>query len=203
MTALSLGVVSSSEVRSWLTTADVNSGAATNLLVEQSPIYSSKSKLTSRSGTAGVDININVDDIKQQILGYGAGLPQSSAKVLTDLKGRNIDLYWSVLRKLFSSADDGANINILRFPVGSCDYSMWVTSYDEVYNDYNLNNFAIDNDSWLIVNVLKDIQWLNPNLVLIGECIFCIHLRIFHIIELIYFVVTLFSQQLLGPRPRG
>lgn len=166
--ALCVGVASSAEIRSWLTTAEVNSGTATNLLVEQSPIYSAKAQLKSGSGAAGVDIDINVDDIKQKILGYGAGLPQASAKVLTDLKTRNIDLYWDVLRKLFSSADGGANINILRFPVGSCDYSMWVTSYDETYNDYNLDHFAIDNDTWLIINILKDLQWLQPNLVLIG-----------------------------------
>lgn len=159
-----LAVGSAFEVKSWLTTADAATGAAILLLAEQAPITSS----TKISGEAA-DISINVNDIKQSILGYGAGLPQSSAKVLTDLKNKNLELYNSVLLKLFGSTGDGAAINILRFPMGSCDFSMSMTSYDEVKNDYNLDSFSIDQDSRLIVNVLKDIMRVNPSLILIGK----------------------------------
>lgn len=159
-----LAAGSALEVKSWLTTADANTGAAILLLAEQAPINSN-----SKLGSGGVNINVNINDIKQTILGYGAGLPQSSAKVLSDLKGRNLELYNSVLQKLFSSNGDGAGMNILRFPMGSCDFSMSITSYDEVKNDYNLDNFGIDEDSKLIVNVLKDIMQVNPKLILIGK----------------------------------
>lgn len=159
-----LAAGSTLEVKSWLTTSDPNTGGAILLLAEQEPIYSN-----SKLGSGDVNINININDIKQTILGYGAGLPQSSAKVLSDLKSRNLELYNSVLRQLFSSDGDGAGMNILRFPMGSCDFSMSITSYDEVKNDYNLDSFSIDEDSLLIVNVLKDIMQVNSKLILIGK----------------------------------
>jgi O-glycosyl hydrolase len=155
--------VTSSNVRSWLTSADPVTAAAIKLLEEQSPIFNSK------TGSSFLSINIDVEQKKQTILGYGAGLPQSSAYVLNSLKSRDVGLYNTVLNKLFGTSNDGAAINILRFPIGSCDFSMTNTSYDEIQDDYSLDSFAIDSDSQLIVSVLTDILAVNPNMVLIGE----------------------------------
>ncbi len=78
-----------------------------------------------------MNYQINSSKKLQQILGYGAGLPQASAKVLIDLKRRNEKLYGYTMNKLFGSKNDGAGINILRFPMGSSDFSIVNTSYDE------------------------------------------------------------------------
>jgi glucosylceramidase len=156
--------VTSSNVRSWLTSADPVTAAAIKLLEEQSPILNSKT-----GGSSFLSINIDVEQKKQTILGYGAGLPQSSAYVLSSLRSRDVGLYNAVLNKLFGTSNGGAAINILRFPIGSCDFSMTNTSYDEIQDDYSLDSFAIDSDSQLIVSVLTDILVVNPNMVLIGE----------------------------------
>ena len=180
-----LSAGSAFEVKSWLTTADPNTGAAILLLAEQAQISSN-----SKSDSGGVNISINVNDIKQTILGYGAGLPQSSAKVLSDLKNRSLELYNSVLHNLFSSDGDGAGMNILRFPMGSCDFSMTITSYDEVKNDYILDSFSIDEDSLLIVNVLKDIMQVNPKLILIGNFTFS-KITYFNIVLIFHLCIVL------------
>lgn len=157
-------LVVGAEIRSWQTTSDVVTGAVIDLLQELPPLQSHQT-----AASSAVEFQIDTDETKQGILGYGAGLPQASAYVLNNLKTRNVPLYTSVLHKLFGSSDDGAAINILRFPIGSCDFSMTNTSYDEHQNDYKLEYFAVDEDSKLIVSVLKDILVVNPNMVLIGK----------------------------------
>ena len=164
-----------SSISSWLTTADPETGAALKLLEEQPPILSGVNLFDS----AQIEFTVDTFDTKQKILGYGAGLPQSSAYVLYNLKKRDIVLYNSVIEKLFGFSNDGAAINILRFPIGSCDFSMNNTSYDEYKNDYNLEHFAIDDDSQMIVTVLKDALTVNPSLVLIGKYILFLYAKIY------------------------
>jgi glucosylceramidase len=156
----------SAEVSSWLTTSDPGTGAVIKLLEPQAPIAGVEQHASSDNQANFI---IDASQSKQNILGYGAGLPQASASVLFNLKGRNQPLYDSVLQKLFGVEDDGAAINILRFPIGSCDFSIHNTSYDEHKDDYNLEYFAIDDDSRMIVTVLQDALKVNPNLVLIAS----------------------------------
>jgi glucosylceramidase len=155
------------QVKSWLTTADPVTGAALKLLEAQEPIDGAG--FTRRLST-DADFGIDISSTKQKIIGYGAGLPQASASVLFNLKERSAELYNAVVEQLFTTSNGGAGINILRFPIGSCDFSIHNTSYDEHENDYDLENFAIDDDSKMIVEVLKDALAVNPGLVIIGTC---------------------------------
>jgi glucosylceramidase len=104
----------------------------------------------------------------QTILGYGAGLPQSSAYVLSKLKSLSVSIYQSVLMKLFDPID-GAGLTILRFPMGSCDFSLTNTSYDETPNDYNLTFFQLDPETEIMIATLQDILLINPNITLIAS----------------------------------
>jgi glucosylceramidase len=104
----------------------------------------------------------------QTILGYGAGLPQSSAYVLSQLKSLSLSIYEAVLMKLFDPIH-GAGLTILRFPMGSCDFSLTNTSYDEVFNDYNLTSFEIDPETEIMIATLQDILLINPNITLIAS----------------------------------
>lgn len=155
------------QVNSWLTTADDTTGAMLKLLEPQDPIDTTGT--TSGHLAADLKFSIDVSQSQQKILGYGAGLPQSSASVLYSLKEKSVSLYNSVMEQLFTTTNDGAGINILRFPIGSCDFSIHNTSYDEHKDDYALEYFAIDDDSQMIVSVLKDALAVNPKLVLIGN----------------------------------
>jgi hypothetical protein len=68
-------------VSNWLTQADGNSGAVLHMLERQNDIGTWAN--FNRTETKGPNIDILIDkDLKQQtIVGYGAGLPQSSASV--------------------------------------------------------------------------------------------------------------------------
>eukprot|EP01031_Cornospumella_fuschlensis_P029600 gene29600-35733_t len=146
-------------LETWLTSCDKN-GNVINLLEPQ----------TSSASVGSVDmiskINIDTSQQFQRMFGFGAGIPQSSATVLNQLKGKNSSMYWDVLNKLFGS--EGANMNFLRFPMGSCDFSLTATTYDEVKDDYDLSDFALDKDSKIIAEVLLDVKKINPGLRLIA-----------------------------------
>jgi glucosylceramidase len=115
-----------------------------------------------------VAVNIDIETQFQRMVGFGAGLPQSSAYVLTNLKSNNPDAYAEVMRKLFHPSE-GAALSTLRFPLGSCDFSLTNTSFDEVAGDYSLESFSIDVDSELIAAVLQDALALNPNITLMAS----------------------------------
>lgn len=152
------------QVKGYLTSCDQDGNPITLLQDDSTHIYSTSNFSTN------VDMNILINPLiqYQHITGYGAGLPQSSAYVLLKLKEYSESTYENTLKKLFDKSD-GAGLNILRFPLGSCDFSMTNTSYDEYYNDYSLKYFQIDHDSQLIIELLHDILKINPNIVLIAS----------------------------------
>jgi glucosylceramidase len=162
--ALVAVVLGGSSVNVWLTSSDSVTAAAIKLLEPQETIGLSASK-----PQADISIAVDTSSVLQKILGYGAGLPQASASVLINLKRQNSGLYNEVMERLFGSSAVGASISAVRFPVGSCDFSIQNTTYDESYNDYDLSDFAIDPDSEMIVEVLKDAKVLNPALTVIGK----------------------------------
>jgi glucosylceramidase len=72
------------------------------------------------------------------------------------------------MKTLFST-NGGAGLNILRFPLGSCDFSMSNTSYDEVDGDYSLSQFSIDPDTEYIIEVITDALRINSAITIIGS----------------------------------
>lgn len=151
------------KIKTWLTVADPATGEAIEIL---SPGELSLDALASSALATTVKVDLAAP--LQPIEGFGAGLPQSSAHVLTQLKTSSPSTYDKVLTELFSPVS-GAGLSILRFPIGSCDFSLRNTSYDEVANDFSLEHFAIDADSEKIVEVLLDVRKVNPELKLIGK----------------------------------
>jgi O-glycosyl hydrolase len=164
--ALVLALVRCDSVKVWLTTSDPQSASVIKLLEPQQ-----ERTLSFEKTQQDVTITIDSSTILQKIVGYGAGMPQSSASVLVNLKRNNYELYGQVMEKLFGTSESGARISAVRFPVGSCDFSIHNTTYDESYNDFDLRSFAIDADSEMIVEVLRDAMMLNPSLVLIGRSV--------------------------------
>ncbi len=149
----------------FLTTCD-SKGDAIGLLEPQN-IDAINGVMDSKSAVTVVDIDFSVK--YQKILGFGAGLPQSSAYVLSMLKEKNLALYDDVMQHLFNKSV-GAGMNILRFPIGSCDFSLHNESYDEIKDDYDLNHFVLDIDSEkYIVNILLDALKINPKLTVMAS----------------------------------
>jgi glucosylceramidase len=72
------------------------------------------------------------------------------------------------MRKLFGDGDSDAGISMVRFPIGSCDFSMSWNTWDDTPSDYNLSHFAPDGDSELVIEVLRDARAIRPSLILLA-----------------------------------
>lgn len=161
------------KAKTWLTASDPSSAAAIHILQPGEMAFAKKSADTQKKGALNVQFDIN--QRLQPVVGFGAGLPQSSAHVLLELKKTQPALYEQVLIELFSP-ENGAGLSILRFPIGSCDFSLRNTSYDEVAQDFTLQHFKIDQDSEKIVQVLRDVRKINANLQVIGKLLLYLYL---------------------------
>lgn len=83
-------------------------------------------------------IKIDRESVFQQVIGFGGSF--------TDAAGSNIlslgePLRSRILESYFS--EEGLNYNMGRVPIGSCDFSARVYSYDDVANDFELANFSL------------------------------------------------------------
>lgn len=160
LVCLAVVAATSRTVQTWTTICESSSGAAKQIL--------KSGEISCGTDSSGdVEITVHLDEEQQSMVGFGAGLPQASAYTLWRLKQQSQSSYQQVMDSLFS-VEKGIGLNILRFPLGSCDFSMHNTSFDEYLNDYALQHFALDADTQYIVEVLKDAKQINPTLQLIG-----------------------------------
>ena len=113
---------------------------------------------------------IYVDPSKQyqSYIGYGASLTHASAYLLmqADEATRN-----EILHALFSR--DGANLSVVRIPVGASDYVPGNTYFtcDDMpkgKTDVNLENFNLDHDEDIIA-VAQEIIQINPNVIFMAS----------------------------------
>ena len=59
---------------------------------------------------------------------------------------------------------DGLNFSIARLPIGSCDYSAEIYTYDDVSGDVELKHFSIERDRAYILPMIKEILEIRPDL---------------------------------------
>eukprot|EP00927_Polykrikos_kofoidii_P071883 TRINITY_DN68084_c0_g1_i1.p1 TRINITY_DN68084_c0_g1~~TRINITY_DN68084_c0_g1_i1.p1 ORF type:complete len:619 (+),score=66.26 TRINITY_DN68084_c0_g1_i1:102-1859(+) len=119
-------------------------------------------------GWRTVSVSVKPGTKHQTMIGYGAGLPQSSAHVLQSLKSRDAQLYQDIMHRLFGTGNGSAGISMMRFPIGSCDFSLVEATYDDFDNDYDLIHFSPDADSEKIIATLLDAKKINPRLKLMA-----------------------------------
>jgi glucosylceramidase len=94
------------------------------------------------SGRAAKHIVLDPLQTYQEITGFGGALTDSAALTIAQLKDPKLqDL---LLSSYYSTS--GIEYSLARVPMASCDFSLGVYSYDDVENDYNLENFSIDVD---------------------------------------------------------
>jgi len=103
------------------------------------------------------------------MVGFGAAMPQSSAVVLKRLKNKEPGTYMTVMKRLFSTEDGAAGLTMMRFPIGSCDFSRHFVTLDDVAGDFHFSSFALDGDSQMIIEILQDAKKINPELTLVGS----------------------------------
>lgn len=121
---------------------------------------------TSPGSTGTSDIVITDSTTYQSMVGFGAALTDSSAKLLSELKSKNAGNYWALLKKLFDPMDggSGAGFSYLRIPLGASDFSDSVYSFDDVSGDTSLSHFDIDKAPSYLFSTLNDIVGINSYL---------------------------------------
>ncbi|KZT69689.1 glycoside hydrolase family 30 protein [Daedalea quercina L-15889] len=115
-------------------------------------------------GSTGTsDIQVNDTTYYQDIIGFGASLTDSSAKLLSELKSQNSNQYWSLINYLFDPTDgaDAAAMTYLRVPLGATDFSASAYTYDDTSGDTSLSAFSIDATPSYVFSTLADILSVN------------------------------------------
>ncbi|KAI0632331.1 glycoside hydrolase [Trametes polyzona] len=132
-------------------------------LLTYTNLYPNPVQFKTPGAIGAADIVINDAKTYQTVWGFGASLTDSSAQVLNDLKNKNADSYWKLLKYLFDTTDgaNSAGFSYLRIPLGASDFSNTVYSFDDVSGDTSLKKFNINKTPSYVFTVLKDILAVN------------------------------------------
>jgi len=96
----------------------------------------------------------------QTMEGFGASFTDSSAvlfqtRLSAEARNRAMD-------DLFGR--DGIRLNLIRQPMGSCDYNINLYTYDDVDNDVKLEKFSIEHDKKRIIQCIREALKVNPDI---------------------------------------
>jgi glucosylceramidase len=109
---------------------------------------------------ADVD-SIELDNEKtfQLIEGFGGAFTEAGAYALSqitpELREKAINAYFD--------KNDGIGYSLCRTHINSCDFSLGNYSYDDVPEDYQLDNFNIEHDKKLLMPFIKDAMQISNN----------------------------------------
>lgn len=101
-----------------------------------------------------IKIAVHPEKQNQKILGFGGAFTDTAAAALRQLAPPLQEL---ALRKYFDP-NVGLGYNAGRVPIGSCDFSRELYSYDDFEGDVSLANFSVDRDSSGVIPFIKDAQ---------------------------------------------
>lgn len=109
-------------------------------------------------------IEIFTNQSLQQIDGFGGCFNELGWQALLSLTPPERK---KILRQLFSA--DGANFGLCRVPIGSSDYAFSYYSYDDVADDFAMENFNIDRDRYVLIKFIKAAKEIRADLRLWGS----------------------------------
>jgi glucosylceramidase len=147
------------EARLWLTTPDrvaIVAPQATSL------------RFSSAAGELPV---LTVDDAQhfQTMDGFGFALTGGSAQLLTRMHAAQRA---TLLKKLFTTGDDGIGVSYLRVSIGASDMNERVYSYDDLppgQTDVEMAKFSLGPDRADVIPVLKEILAIRPEIKILGS----------------------------------
>lgn len=142
-----------------VTTLSVKSQKISWTYTTQTEGWSKGAKLNFIPSIDKSDINIYSDDKLQKIEGFGACFNELGWEALLSLPEVEKN---KILTDLFSQ--EGANFTLCRIPLGSNDYSLSYYSYNDVPEDFEMKNFNIDRDRYIMIPYIKEAKKINPNL---------------------------------------
>ena len=118
------------------------------------------------AGDAGAEaIVLNPAATRQEVLGFGAAMTDSSCYVLSQMTPAERE---PLMHDLFSPGEMA--MNVCRTCIGASDYSRTVYSFDESDEpDPDLKKFSIDHDKAYILPMLREARKVNPELFLFSS----------------------------------
>ena len=122
----------------------------------------SKSKLKDKpDNLENQIINIYPSVENHSFIGFGGAMTDASARCMLSI---NDDLLKDLINDYFS--ENGANYNIIRLPIASCDFSKHSYEYS---SKKDLSDFSIDQDKKYIIPALKKILEINSNITFLAS----------------------------------
>ena len=116
--------------------------------------------LAPTGGIAGCDLILRRGETPVNVCkGFGVALTGASCWCLMQMDAGERH---ALLTEIYGK--EGLNFSLARLPVGSCDYSAELYSYDDVPEDMTLEHFSIERDRAYILPVLKEILAIRPDL---------------------------------------
>ena len=110
-------------------------------------------------------IVVDATTTKQEILGFGGALTDSTCYVLSQLPAADRE---AVMHDLFSEREMG--LNVCRTCIGASDYSRTAYTFDESDTpDPELKKFSIDHDKAYILPMLREVRKANPEMFLFSS----------------------------------
>ena len=110
-------------------------------------------------------IVVDAGATKQEILGFGAAMTDSSCYVLSQMKDEERQ---AVMHDLFAPGEMA--MNVCRTCIGASDYARTLYSFDDSPQpDPDLKKFSIDHDKAYILPMLREARKMNPELFLFSS----------------------------------
>jgi glucosylceramidase len=122
------------------------------------PWQKAKVKIEKQSGTTAPDILIT-NEKAQAITGFGGCFNEKGWDALITLPEAKRN---EIIRQLFSPQE--ANFTYNRIPMGANDYSLSYYSSNDVADDFDMVNFNIDRDRYILIPYIKAAQKVNPDI---------------------------------------
>lgn len=128
--------------------------------------WQSRPNLELAKKTAETNATLEIFPAKklQRIDGFGGCFNELGWDALQSLAP---DESRKVLERLFSR--EGANFTICRVPMGASDYALSYYSYDDVPEDFAMENFSIARDRYILIPYLKAAKEIRSELKLWGS----------------------------------
>ena len=114
---------------------------------------------------AAADLNVDLQDVRQTIIGFGTCFSELSHRALSKLPKED---YEAVISELFTPKT-GANFTVCRMPVGASDFALKYYSFNDTPGDLAMEHFSIDNDKATLIPLIKDALARNPGIKIWGS----------------------------------
>ena len=116
------------------------------------------------SGSDPITVDIDEAVRHQTMDGFGSSLTDSSAWLIANKMSATQRA--ALLSNLFTTSGSGIGLSILRQPMGASDFALSNYNYDNTCCD--LSDFSIGYEMSYVVPVLKQIQALSPQVLIMG-----------------------------------